>query len=64
LAADQGIYDGGYLNLAKSLSGGQVILLDLPYIDYDAGSSVHLQFIDNSGSAGATVDIYGVEATT
>ena len=64
IAVDVGMYDNGYINLAVSASGDQVILLDLPYIDNDASSSVHLQFIDNSGAEPATVDIYGVEART
>lgn len=63
-ATDHGLYDNGYIDLVKSASGGQVILLDLPYIDYDNSNEVHLQFLDQSGSVNATVDVYGVEART
>lgn len=63
-ASDNGIYDNGYMNLVSSASGDQVLLLDLPYIDYDSSSSVHLQFLDNNGSDSALVDIYGIEART
>jgi len=63
-ASDNGIYDNGYIHLALSASGDQVLLLDLPYIDYDNSSSVHLRFLDNNGDNDAIVDIYGVEART
>jgi len=62
--ADYGIYDNGYVTLASSASGSQVILLDLPYIDYDNSSSIHLQFFNKFNNVSATVDIYGVEART
>jgi len=64
-AGDVGMYDNGYVDLVNGASGSQVILLDLPYIDYDSGSSVHLQFMDqSSGATTAIVDVYGVEART
>jgi len=63
-ASDVGMYDNGFIDLALAADGDKVLLLDLPYIDYDSGSSVHLQFIDNAGYHSAIVDIYGVEART
>ena len=63
-AADYGIYENGYVDLALSASGAQVILLDLPYIDYDNSSSIHLQFFNKSDNTSATIDVYGVEART
>ena len=64
LASDNGMYDNGYMNLALSASGDQVLLLDLPYIDYDDSDSIHLQFLSNDGNYDAVADIYGVEART
>jgi len=51
------------VKIGQGLSGNQVILLDLPYIDDEGLYEMHMQFDDNGGSAGATVDIYGVEGT-
>jgi len=62
--SDLGLYDGGFVEIANALSGDQVILLDLPYIDYDSSSSVHLLFDDTTSTNTATVDVYGVEART
>lgn len=53
----------GTVAVAKALSGDNIILLDLPYIDAESDSEVHIKFVDNGGSNGATVDVYGVEAT-
>lgn len=51
------------ITLMKNGNGNKIITLyDLPYIDNNSNKSVHIKFIDNTGSLTATADIFGIKA--
>lgn len=55
-----GMFDS--FNLIQNASGDKDLVLDFPVIDNDTSQQVHVKFIDNNASNGATISIYGVEA--
>ena len=58
---DSGIFSN--IILANNLSGPQVLVLDLPYIDNESSQKVHFAYDDNTGDALiARVSITGVAA--
>jgi hypothetical protein len=49
--------------LADQINGNKDLILDIPYVDYDNNQQVHLLFVDNAASNGATISVYGTKAT-
>ena len=66
IACDNSWVDGmfDYIEIGQNLSGKQVIMLDIPYIENDGRNVVHTWFTDNAGSTTCTVEIIGEEART
>jgi len=54
---------GSGLSLVANANGNLELSLDLPYVDNDSSSQIHLKFTDNAGTTTATALIIGIVAS-